>query len=161
MCDLPIWIQDFIGEISRDHTHLYFSSWTITIGCSHARRYQTRKSSSWIKTEKTPKIKNPFFISAIQFICQIWLVPIIFWYSYKIWFLFFLPKNPIFWRGIDMNHGMTGRLSYQSETVLMFGGLGLPISHLWFISKSHCFKITLWSLNIIVEYSLSPKIPAK
>jgi len=60
-----------------------------------------------------------------------------------------------------MNHGMTGRLSYQSETVLMFGGLGLPISHLWFISKSHCFKITLWSLNIIVEYSLSPKVPAK
>ena len=61
MCDLPIWIQDFIGEISRDHTHFYFSSWTITIGCSHARRYQTRKSSDWIKTEKTPKIKKSFF----------------------------------------------------------------------------------------------------
>ena len=46
-----------------------------------------------------------------------------------------------------MNHGMTGRLSYQSETVLMFGGLGAHQS-----SVIH-FKVTLLQNNFMVfEY---------
>merc|ERR1719153_746395 len=60
---------------------------------------------------------NPFYL------CHSVQMPNIIFHQNMFWSLFF-P----FLVGFEMSRGMTGRLSYQSETALMFGG-SHPLAH--------------------------------